>query len=130
MSRGNISQLHSCYQFFSKKMYTFPFVIFVFIKPYVTLLHWYRKLHSFYKIFKNESPRYLFYVILSRNPYYITINHANIPLFKTDHNFFLNSFFPSTIIKYNNLDPNLRNSDTYGTFKNTILMFIFSKQCI
>ena len=48
----------------------------------------------------------------------------NIPLFKTNHNFFKNSFFPPTIIEWNNLDPNLRNSDTYGTFKNAILKFI------
>ena len=34
-----------------------------------------------------------------------------------------NSFFPSTIMQWNNLDPNLRNSDTQGTFKNTILKF-------
>ena len=31
----------------------------------------------------------------------------------------------STIIEWNNLDPNLRNSDTYGTFKNTILKYIW-----
>ena len=37
---------------------------------------------------------------------------------------FKNSFSPSTIIEWNNLDPNLRNSDTYGTFKNAILNFI------
>ena len=52
------------------------------------------------------------------------MNHVNIPLFKTNPNFFKNSFFPSTIIEWNNLDPNLRNSDTYGTFKNTIPKFI------
>ena len=52
------------------------------------------------------------------------MNHVNIPLFKTNNNLFKNSFFPSTIIKWKNLDPNLRNSDTYGTFKNTILKFI------
>ena len=85
---------------------------------------WYRKLCSFYKIFKNESPRYLFNIIPIRNSSYITRNHANIPRFKTNHNFFKNSFFPSTIIEWNNLNPNLRNSDTYGTFKNTILKYI------
>ena len=87
-------------------------------------LRWYRKLFSFYKVFKNESPRYLFNIIPIRNPAYSTRNHVNIPLFKTNHNFFKNSFFPSTIIEWNNLDPNLRNSDTYETFKNVILKFI------
>ena len=49
---------------------------------------WYRKLCSFYKVFKNESPRYLFNIIPIRNPAYSTRNHVNIPLFKTNHNFF------------------------------------------
>ena len=85
---------------------------------------WYRKRCCFYKIFKNESPRYLFNIIPTRNPFYITRNHNNIPLFKTNHIFLKNSFFPSTIIEWNNLDPKLRNSDTYGTFKNTLLKFL------
>ena len=85
---------------------------------------WYRELCSFYKVCKNESPRYLFNIIPIRNPAYSTRNRVNIPLFKTSHNFFKNSFFPSTIIEWNNLDPNLRNSDTYGTFINAVLKFI------
>ena len=85
---------------------------------------WYRKLCSFYKIFKNESLHYLFNIILIRNSSYITRNHTNIPLFKTNHNFFKNSFFPSMINEWSNVDPNLRNSDTYGTFKNTILKYV------
>ena len=85
---------------------------------------WYRKLCSFFKVFKNERRRYLFNVIPIRNPAYSTRNHVNIPLFKTNHNFFKNSFFPSTMIKWNNLDHELRNSDTYGTFRNAILKFI------
>ena len=32
--------------------------------------------------------------------------------------------FPYTTLEWNNLDPNLKNSDTYGTFKNTILKLI------
>ena len=85
---------------------------------------WYRKLRSFYKIFRNKSPRYLFNIIPTRNSSCITRNHANIPLFKINYSFFKNSFFPSANIEWNNLDHNLRNSDTYGTFKNTILKFI------
>ena len=54
---------------------------------------WYRKLSSFCKVFKNESLRYLFNIIPIRNPAYSTWNHINIPLFKTTHNFFKNSFF-------------------------------------
>ena len=78
---------------------------------------WYRKLCSFYKVFKNEIPGYLFNIVPIRNPFYSTRNHVNISLFKTNNNFFKNSFFPSTIIEWNNLDSNLRNSDTYGPSK-------------
>ena len=85
---------------------------------------WYRKLCSFYKVFKNKSPRYLFNIIPIRNPVYSTRNHVNIPLFKTNHNFLKNSFFSSNVIEWNNIDPNLRNSDTYGTLKQAILKFI------
>ena len=54
---------------------------------------WYRKLCCFYKIFKNKSPRYLFNIIPTRNPFYITRNHTNIPLFKTNHIFLKTPFF-------------------------------------
>ena len=49
---------------------------------------------------------------------------GNIPLIKTKHNFFRNSFFPSAIIEWNNLDPNLRNSKSISVFKEKILNVI------
>ena len=42
----------------------------------------------------------------------------------TKHNFFKNYFFPSAIIEWNNLDPNLRNSKSISVFKEKILNFI------
>ena len=75
----------------------------------------YKKLCSFYNVFKNERPTW--------NPFYSNRNHSNIPPFKTVHNLFKKPFFASTIIEYTNPDSNLRSSDTYGTFKNTILKF-------
>ena len=47
--------------------------------------------------------------------------------FKIKHEFFKNSFFPSTINEWNNLDPNIRNSDNINIFKNNILKFIRPK---
>ena len=44
--------------------------------------------------------------------------------FKIRHNFFKSSFFPSTIIEWNNLDPTLRNSKRFADFKKSILKFI------
>ena len=54
--------------------------------------HRYKKLCSFYKVFKNEIPRYLFNIISIRKPAYSTRNHVNIPLFKTNYNFYKNSY--------------------------------------
>ena len=60
-----------------------------------------------------------------------------IPLFSAKHNFFINSFFPSTVIEWNNLDLKLRNSDTFFAFKKSILKFIrpfsnsvFNSRCL
>ena len=40
------------------------------------------------------------------------------------HQFFKNSYFPSTIIEWNKLDSNMRNSETLNIFKSKILKFI------
>ena len=85
---------------------------------------WYRKLCLFYKVFKNEHPKYLFNLIPVRSTPYATRTVGNIPLIKAKHNFFKNSFFPSAIIEWNNLDPNLRNSKSISVFKEKILNFI------
>ena len=75
------------------------------------------------KSVKRKSPLFIQYNS-SRNRSYITRKYTNIPQFKTNHNFLKNYFFPSTIIEWNNLDPNLQNSDIYETFRNIILMFL------
>ena len=48
-------------------------------------------------------------------------------LFNKKHRFYKNSFFPSSIIEWNNLEPNLCNSENFGIFKNNILKFIRPK---
>ena len=73
---------------------------------------------------KNEQPKYLFNLIPVRSTPYATRTVGNIPLIKTKHNFFKNYFFPSAIIEWNNLDPNLRNSKSISVFKEKILNFI------
>ena len=80
---------------------------------------WYRKLCLFYKVFKNEHPKYLLPLIPVRCTPYPTRTDNNIPLIKIKHNFFKNSFFPSAIIESNNLDPNLRKSISVFKEKNT-----------
>ena len=85
---------------------------------------WFGKLSCFYKLFKSEHPHYLFKLIPSRSSSYITKNIHNIPFFKTRHTFFKNSFFPSTIIEWNKLDHNIRNSSSFNIFRKNILKFI------
>ena len=62
----------------------------------------------------------MFKIIPQRRSSYITRNE--IPLFKT--NFHKNSFFPSTTIEWNNLDHDLRNTESYTLFRSSILKFI------
>ena len=70
------------------------------------LRRWYRKLGMFYKIFQSKSPQYLFKLIIpEKTSSYVTRNGANIPLFYIKHNSYKKSFFPSSIIEWNNLDP-------------------------
>ena len=92
------------------------------------LRHWYRKLCLFSKVFKNEYPKYLFHLIPVKCTPYVTRTESNIPLIKTKHNFFKNSFF-SIVIEWNNLDPNIRNSNSISVLrgKNTWLHATFPK---
>ena len=47
-----------------------------------------------------------------------------ITLFHTKYNFFKNSFFPSTVIKLNELDRNLQSAASLSVFKKNLLNFI------
>ena len=83
---------------------------------------WHRKLCCFYKILKGQSPKYLFNIIPKlRNA---TRNANNIPHFKVKHSFFRNPLFPSVIIEWNKLDPEIQNAPSLNFFKRNILKFI------
>ena len=43
---------------------------------------------------------------------------------KIRYSFFKNTFFPSTIIEWNKLDPAIRNLTSFNSFKESILKFI------
>ena len=98
------------------------------------LRRWYRKLGMFYKIFKSKSPQYLFKLIPEKTSSHVTRNAENIPLFNIKLNFYKNSFFPSSIIEWSNLDPKLHNSENFGNFKiyniQNILEFIRPNQTV
>ena len=84
----------------------------------------YRKLCLFFKVYKNQCPKYLFDIIPQSNCPYRTRNALNIPHINVKHQFFKNSYFPSTIIEWKKLDSNIRNSETLNIFKSKILKFI------
>ena len=85
---------------------------------------WYRKLCYFLKIFKGQSPDYLFKILPSIKRADNTKNVDHILCYNTRHNFFRNSIFPSTLIERNNLDINITNSESYAIFKKSVLRFI------
>ena len=85
---------------------------------------WYRKLCCFYKILKDQSPKYLFNIIPKLNRPYPTRNANNVPHFKVKHSFFKNNSFPSVIIEWNRLDPEIQNGPRLNIFKRNILKFI------
>ena len=55
--------------------------------------HWFHKLSSFYKIFKNQSPHYLYELLLLQTTSNNTRSSRNITLFHLKHKFFKNFFF-------------------------------------
>ena len=87
---------------------------------------WFRKLSIFYKIVKEQSPKYLYNLIASNNISHQTRNSRNLVIlqFKIRDNFFLNSFFPSALVEWNKLGSDICNSASYSTFKKKILNFI------
>ena len=69
------------------------------------LRRWYRKLCCFYKIYNKQAPGYLTELIPTCNETYQTRHLANIPSLSFKHNFFKSTFFPSTNLEWNKLDP-------------------------
>ena len=53
-----------------------------------------------------------------------TRNHNNILLLNVKHEYFRNSFFPSTVVEWNKFENNIRNSGSVSAFKKQILKFI------
>ena len=85
---------------------------------------WYGKLCCFFKIFRNQSPKYLFNIIPTSVRPCNRRNGNNIPPFIVKHNFFQNSFFPSVVIEWNKLDQDTCNSENLNIFKKKLLKFI------
>ena len=85
---------------------------------------WFRKLCTFYKIYKNQSPRYLCKLLLLQTSLRFTRSSNNVPCFHFKQRFFKNSFFYSASFEWNNPDISTRNSKSLSIFKKRILQFI------
>ena len=85
-----------------------------------------RRLSLFYKIYKDQSPLYLYNLIPEKTPsnYYSLTKVKEIPIIKVKYRFFENSFPPATITEQNDLDYSLRNTSSINVFKQNILKFI------
>ena len=88
---------------------------------------WYRKLCCLFEIINNQSPRYLFQLVPSPNTRDFSRNSENIPQLRTKHNFFKNSFLPSSIKEWNNLEPQIRKPKSISIFKSNVLKLIQPK---
>ena len=85
--------------------------------------HWYRKLNLLFKIIKTESLPYLFNLVPNNIRRQITRNLNNPPIFRVNHEYFKNTFFPSAVLEWNKLDSFIRNSETFMLFKEHLLEF-------
>ena len=85
----------------------------------------FRKFCYFFKTTKNQSLKYLFDKIPTTRTTCRTRNNiGNVLRFNVKHTYFKNLFFPSTVIEWNNLDKNIRSSESLALFKKSILQFI------
>ena len=85
---------------------------------------WFRNWCLLYKIVNKQSPSDWFDNIPSTDKIYNTRNAANVPRIKFKHNFFKNSYIPSTVIEKNKLDQDKRNAESYALFRKHLLSFI------
>ena len=84
-----------------------------------------RRLSSFYKIYNEQSPLYLYNLILAKTSgKYPFRKLKEIPAIKVKHRFFKKLFFRATIIESNELDYSLRNAPSINVFKKNTLRFI------
>ena len=70
------------------------------------------------------SPKYLSDIIPSTTRRYSSRNENNIPLVRANNNYFMNTFFPSTITEWNKLDLSIRNSASLNVFKGRLLQSV------
>ena len=85
---------------------------------------WHRKLVAFIKFSRLSHLGIYSTFFPTAKRAYITRNNDKLPHFKAKHSYLKKSFFPSTVIEWNKLDLNIRNSECLTSFKGKVLKFI------
>ena len=83
----------------------------------------YKRVVCMFKLMNEKVPNYLINLIPKYEPTIRTRNNS-ISSYKCQTNYFKNSFFPSTVNDWFNLDINIRNSELISLFKCRLLSFI------
>ena len=84
---------------------------------------WYKRLCCMYKIMNEKAPTYLKNLI-PKCHLSVRTRGNRVPTFHCRTDCFQNSFFPSTLNNWFNLDDTIRNSESVSIFKNRLLSFI------
>ena len=90
---------------------------------------WHRRLTQFFKIAKLNSPSYLKSLLPDK---IMTLNPTRTDLYRSffcHTDYFKNSFFPSTVLEWNKLSPEIRNSESVHIFKRKIKKGVSIDKC-
>ena len=78
----------------------------------------------FFKVIKNQSPKYLFELIPTTSQAYMARDKKVFLFLMLNMTVLKILFFPSTVIEWNKLDSNIRNCESLAPFRKRILAFI------
>ena len=87
---------------------------------------WMKRLCTFYNIYYSHSPSYLYNIIPKPNHNLNLRNPVRIPNIFCRTEFYRNSFFPSVIAEWNNLNDEIIKSESLNIFRNALLKLIRS----
>ena len=91
---------------------------------YLGSRRWLHRLSIFYKIIKSKSPAYMYELIPPALSFQNTRNQSLIRQIFCRTDSFSNSFFPYSIKEWNKLDNQVKQSNSFFQFKNSILKLI------
>ena len=85
---------------------------------------WFQRLCCFYKILNNQTPGYLYSLLVPPNRDYNTRRYTKFRQIFCRTETFSNSFLPQTIREWNKLDTSICQAPSYSVFRKALLDFI------